>query len=79
MNTIKIEQSLKNRLGDKLTYFEVVTSDYLANKKLDKYRDKIIGIISNTLKSTDDSNIMGHWVAFAIDKSPNDRIIFFDS
>ena len=79
MDTSEIQNSLKYKLGDKIEYLGVFTSDHITNIKINKYRIKVVGFICNTLESTDSATIMGHWVAFAIDKSPNDRIIFFDS
>ena len=79
MDTVEIEKSLKNRLGNKLKYLGTITSDVIRDLTINKYRSEVTGFISNTLQASDDSNIMGHWVAFVIDKSPKDRIIFFDS
>ena len=79
MDTREIENSLKYKLGEKIDYLGVFTSDHIINIEINKHRNKVIGFICNTLESTDSVAIMGHWVAFAIDKSPNDRIIFFDS
>ena len=54
MNTEEIKKRLKNRVGNILKYLGTITSDYVANMKINRYRNKIIGFISDMLKSSDD-------------------------
>ena len=79
MDSIEIDQYIKNRIGFLIRYKGIYTSDEIGRVKIDDNRDKPLVFVVNTLKTSDDYNIMGHWVCFYVEKSPFDRIIFFDS
>jgi len=79
MDTLEINQYLKSKIGFRVEYLGIFTSDRLERLKLKTYREKASVLIANTLKESDDSQLMGHWVSFYVEKSPYDRIIFFDS
>ena len=75
MDTKEINTALRRTLGDKIMYLGIYCSDNLP--KIPKYREKPMALIANTLKTTDDESVMGHWVAFLIDTCR--RVIYFDS
>ena len=76
MDVRELELALRSKIGDRVHYIGVYTSDNLPTVQ---YSIKPIIFIANTLKSSSDINIIGHWVAFYIEYYPSKRIIFFDS
>ena len=51
MDTSEIQNSLKYKLGDKIDYLGVFTSDHIINIQINKHRNKVIGFICNTFFS----------------------------
>ena len=76
MDVRELETSLSGRIGSKVNYLGVFTSDKLPFMKT--YSKPGI-FIANTLKSNADVRTVGHWVCFYIEFLPDRRIIFFDS
>ena len=76
MDVREINLALNGRLGNFILYKGVYTSDELPTNL---QNSKPIIFIANTLKSTTDINIVGHWVCFYIEDRPVKRIVFFDS
>ena len=76
MDTTEIEVALKGRLGPFSEFKGVYSSDTLP---LFKFSSKPFIIITNTLSSKSDVNLVGHWVAFYISFQPKKQIVFFDS
>ena len=79
MDTEELDSCLKYKVGDKVNYIGIFTSDDVGNMKIDSGRTKPIIFIANTLTRADDVKVMGHWVCFYIEKSPFNDVIFFDS
>ena len=79
MDTEELDSCLKYRLGDRVNYIGIFTSDDVGNMRLVNDRKKPIIFIANTLTRADDINVMGHWICFYIEKSPFNEVIFFDS
>ena len=79
MDTTELESALKGRLGALVNYVGVFSSDSVGRMKIPLKRNNALIFIANTLEASSDINNMGHWVCFYIAKSPNNRIIFFDS
>ena len=76
MDVRELESSLRFRIGSKVDYLGIFTSDKLPYIKKSNIP---VMFIANTLESSSDVNIVGHWVCFYIEFSPNRRIIFYDS
>lgn len=76
MDTREIESALRGKIGGLINYKGIYTSDKLPYIH---YSSKPIIFIANTLESTADISITGHWLAFYIEFYPKKRIIFFDS
>ena len=76
MDVRELELALRNKLGDKVHYIGVYTSD---NFPTVAYSKKPIMFIVNTLRSTSDINIVGHWIGIYIEYHPMKRVFFFDS
>ena len=79
MDVRELEESLINKLGNKVEYMGILNSDDVSGIKIPSVRYNPLIFIANTLSSKTDSNVMGHWVVFYIEKSPISNIIFFDS
>ena len=79
MDTTELESALKGRLGALVNYVGVFSSDSVGRMKIPLKRNNALIFIGNTLDTSSDMNNMGHWVCFYVEKSPNNRIIFFDS
>ena len=79
MNTKELNLCLKNRLGNKINYVGVFSSDEVGDIKIPINRSMPIMFIANILSSTDDVNLMGHWICVYVEKHPYKQIIFLDS
>ena len=79
MDSHELDSYIRKTLSDKVQYMGIFTSDDVGIMKIFSNRSKPIIFVANTLKKSDDSSIMGHWVCFYIEKSPLNKIIFFDS
>ena len=73
MDVRELELGLRGNLGDKAQYTGIYTSD---NIPYIQETPQPIVFIVNTLKSTADTRILGHWVSFYLEYP---RLIFFDS
>ena len=76
MDTLEINKVLKGRLGHKVHYIGVFTSDSLPHIS---FNSKPIVYIVNSLSSKADIRRVGHWVAFYISFYPEKKVIFYDS
>ena len=76
MDVAELENGLKGRMGGKIDFMGVYTSD---NIPYVTHLSKPGIFIVNTLKSTSDINTVGHWVAFYVKGNPVHTLIFFDS
>ena len=76
MDVRELEIGLRGKLGDKINFAGIYTSDNIPHVT---HLSKPIIFIVNTLKSTSDINAVGHWVAFYVMGSPVQTIVFFDS
>ena len=76
MDVREIETSLRGRIGTKVVYLGVFTSDKLPYNKIS---NKPTVFIANTLKSSANIHTVGHWVCFYMEFHPFQRLIFFDS
>ena len=79
MDTIELQKSLHGLLGNKVKYNGVFTSDLLPANLEKGERNEAQIFIVNTLSSKDKITKMGHWVVFYVEKTPINRIVFFDS
>lgn len=79
MDTGELESALRGRLGRRVRYMGVFSSDEVGGLELQLEREVPQVFIANTLESSSDVNNMGHWVCFYVGGSLNDIIIFFDS
>ena len=79
MDGSELDSYIEKTLGDRVRYIGVFTSDEVGMMRIYSNRSTPIVFIANTLKKSDDSNIMGHWVCFYIEKSPVNKVIYFDS
>ena len=79
MDTRELQEGIKGKLGRRVKYVGIYTWDKLPRMFVDGY--KPIVFIANTLKSSADINVVGHWVAFFVERtSPQKyKIVFFDS
>ena len=78
MDTVELNTSLKDRLGDNVEYVGIYCSDELDGiVNPSEMREKPIVFIANTLQTTDE-NILGHWLCFYISLKEN-VAIYFDS
>ena len=77
MNTNDIRYVLQNKLGSKIYFIGVLSSDQVASFQIPAFREKSLVFIANILKRYD--RRLGHWVVFLINKSPNNKIFFYDS
>ena len=76
MDTVELNNSLRNRLGDNVKYVGIYCSDELEGiLNPSQMREKPIVFIANTLESTDE-NILGHWLCFYISLKENVAICF---
>ena len=76
MDVRELKLALRNKLGNRVNFIGIYTSDKLPNIS---HITKPVVFIANILKSTVNINIVGHWVAFYFEFLPKKRIIFFDS
>lgn len=76
MDVRELEDGLRGRLGNKVDYLGVFTSDTLPHIHS---TNKPIVFIANTLKSSTDVRTVGHWISFYVEFSPIQRVVFFDS
>ena len=76
MDVRELNDSLRARLGRRVDYLGIFTSDKLPYINSS---NKPIVFIANTLKSSADIRTVGHWISFYIEFSPIQRIVFFDS
>ena len=67
MEVRELESSLKHKLGSRIKFIGVYTSDSLL---FISYNTKPIILIANTLKSTTNINTVGHWVAIYFEFQP---------
>ena len=74
MDVRELDVALRGNIGNNIIYSGVYTSDKIPYF-YERWRKPVMFIV-NTLKSTTDIQIIGHWVAFYIESS---RLIFFDS
>ena len=77
MDAYDLLYALRNKLGNKIDFAGVFSSDHVREFHLPLRRDKTIAFIANILREGDTR--LGHWVAFAITKPPQNRIYFYDS
>ena len=76
MDASEIERALRGRIGSLIYYKGIYTSD---NLPFIEHSSKPVIFIANTLESTVDISIVGHWVCFYIEFEPKKRIVFYDS
>ena len=77
MNTNDVMYALRNKLGDKIYFAGVLSSDEVQSFKIPTLRLKPLIFIANILRKYDRK--LGHWVTFLISKSPDNQIFFYDS
>ena len=77
MNTADIADVLKGRVGPRLLFRGVLSSDQVKTFEIPRCREKDIAFVANILRMGDKR--MGHWVVFLIKKSPEKTIYFLDS
>ena len=76
MDSREIEHVLRGKLGTLVEYKGVFTADTMPRIV---FNIKAIVFITNTLSSTSDISIVGHWVAFYISFHPKKIVLFYDS
>lgn len=79
MDTSELQYSLRGKLGDKVNYIGILSSDKVGIIHIPFIRSKPFVFIANILNNEVDKNVMGHWVTFYVEKSPSKNIVFFDS
>ena len=79
MDSHELDSYINKTLGNRVQYIGIFTSDDVEKMRIHNDRDIPIVFIANTLRKSEDSSIMGHWVCFYIEKSPVNKVIYFDS
>ena len=77
MNANDLMLALRGKIGNKIDFTGVISSDQIKNIQIPLVREKPISFISNILRGEDKR--LGHWIVFLISESPRKYIYFFDS